>query len=324
MRTITLRPDDRPVPARAPRREGLWARLTGAFRKQEQTHSVPPASPARPTSLQAAPTRPTPLPLASGNPLPEAPPRRPAWLTALGYGAAVLTLAALLAMAFSPALRARLLTAALGGALTLQDITIEGQSITPLEDLLAAIATERGADLLSLDLVAMRERIEAVSWVKTAAIERHLPDRLHVVIEERAPAARWQQKDGSMILLDAAGVRLGAAEASHRALPRFVGAGADKAAGHGLALLAAFPPLAERTTALVRAGERRWDIILYDGTALMLPEDAQAEEALARFMDYDARHGVLDKNLSAIDLRHPDRLIVRLATDAKPTAAKKP
>ncbi|MFT5468738.1 MAG: cell division septal protein FtsQ [Verrucomicrobiales bacterium] len=45
------------------------------------------------------------------------------------------------------------------------------------------------ANIFSLDLAALQERLEAVSFIRSARIERHLPDRLFIQLEEREPIA---------------------------------------------------------------------------------------------------------------------------------------
>ncbi len=56
------------------------------------------------------------------------------------------------------------------------------------------------ADLMALDLYALRERLLAHPQVRTAVLARRLPDKLSVVLEERMPVARVrvQTPEGEM------------------------------------------------------------------------------------------------------------------------------
>src|SRR4051812_46364036 len=69
----------------------------------------------------------------------------------------------------------------------LNALTVEGRAMTSREDLMAAMDVERGAPILSIDVAQARTAIEALPWVKTAKVERRLPDTVHIMIEERTP-----------------------------------------------------------------------------------------------------------------------------------------
>jgi len=55
---------------------------------------------------------------------------------------------------------------------------------------------------------------------------------------------------------------------------------------------------------------RRWNVVMDNGAELRLPEE-NIERAWGRFADYQTRHDLLARDLRTIDLRLPDRLIVR-------------
>jgi cell division protein FtsQ len=63
--------------------------------------------------------------------------------------------------------------------------------------------------------------------------------------------------------------------------------------------------------AAVRVGERRWNLRLANGVEVRLPEEG-AEAALAELVRLDAKDNVLARDIKAIDLRFPDRFIVKL------------
>ncbi len=55
----------------------------------------------------------------------------------------------------------------------------------------------RGDSMLGFSLEAARQRIEALSWVEHAAVERRLPGTLVVNLVERRPFAIWQTRASS-------------------------------------------------------------------------------------------------------------------------------
>jgi cell division protein FtsQ len=74
--------------------------------------------------------------------------------------------------------------------------------------------------------------------------------------------------------------------------------------------------LAEKVSASVRVGDRRWNLRMSNGTDVMLPE-GHVTAALDHLMQLQREHAVLERPLAAIDLRLPDRLVLRPKADAK-------
>jgi cell division protein FtsQ len=72
--------------------------------------------------------------------------------------------------------------------------------------------------------------------------------------------------------------------------------------------------LQARVVAAVRIGERRWNLRLQSGTDVLLPEGAEAA-AVERLDSLDQAHALLDRPLQVVDMRLPDRLVVRPIPD---------
>jgi cell division protein FtsQ len=213
----------------------------------------------------------------------------------------------------------RIVSASAALGLTVQDVLVEGRSQTARDDILAALAVARGTPMLTVDPEAARARIEALPWVKTAVVERQLPDTLFVRLTERAPMALWQ-KDGAFSVVDADGRVLTRDDLSRfHDLPIVIGDDAPQNAHAILGVLAAEPDLYKHIEALTYVGARRWDVRLAGGIQVQLPE-TDAGRAWAKLADTDRREQLLARDISVVDLRLPDRLVVRLAhPPAEPT-----
>lgn len=215
-------------------------------------------------------------------------------------------------------------TAQLG--LRIAQVQVIGRVKTPEPLLRAAIGAIPGAPILAYSVQAARARIESINWVHSATVERRLPDTIVVQLVERRPFAVWQH-NGKFRLIDRDGQVVTDSDVADFAsqLPLVVGAGAPDAAAALEDALAAQPSIAARVVAAVRVGERRWNLRLKNGTDVLLPEGADVP-ALARLAALQARHALLDRPLAAIDMRLPDRLVVRLqpAHDAAPKDANQP
>jgi cell division protein FtsQ len=110
-------------------------------------------------------------------------------------------------------------------------------------------------------------------------------------------------------------VREAVARISYPDLPLLLGTGAPEAAAEGLRLLDAAPGLRPRLRALVRVGERRWDIVLDGDMTVMLPAENPLG-ALRGVMALDESLGLLSRDLVAVDLRVRERPVLRIAPGA--------
>jgi cell division protein FtsQ len=211
-------------------------------------------------------------------------------------------------------LRERLGSATASVGLRVSNIVVEGRSNTPEPLLRAALGVSKGDPILSFPLEETRARLEKLPWVEHATVERRLPGTVVLFIQERRPFAVWQRQ-GKFLLVDRAGQVVADQDvAQFRALPLIVGPGAPAAAAPMLDALADRPALQARITAVVRVGERRWNLRMDTGTDVMLPEGHEAA-ALDRLAQLQQDHAVLDRPLIAIDMRLPDRLLLRPKPD---------
>ncbi|WP_295193852.1 cell division protein FtsQ/DivIB [uncultured Brevundimonas sp.] len=202
-----------------------------------------------------------------------------------------------------------------GMGLTLKRVHITGASAEAEPAIQRALGLYSGQPITSLDLVAIRTRVQGVGWVKEARVVRLLPDTLIVEVKEHDRLAVWQEA-GQIKVIDNRGQVIDGADARrYPTLPLVVGKGADVAAGEILPLLAQRPRLMGMVDALVRVDERRWDLRLKDGSLIQLPATEQ-EAALIRLDALDQRERLLDLGFARVDLRTPDEVAVRPAGDA--------
>jgi cell division protein FtsQ len=192
----------------------------------------------------------------------------------------------------------------------LNDIFVTGRIETQQDVLLNAIKLARGESILAFDLKAAQKRVESLRWIKKATIKRMLPDTLLLEVEEHKPLALWQHK-GSFSLIGRNGeVILQKDLKKFSDLMVVVGPDAPKHALSLLKVLSTEPSLMHLVKAAVRVGGRRWNLRLKGGTDVHLPEDDTAS-AWNRLAEYEKSHQILKREIKILDLRMPDRLIVR-------------
>ena len=201
------------------------------------------------------------------------------------------------------------------------DITVEGRKRTQREDLLSVIGVEQNAPIFALDLDAIHARIEDLPWVEKAVISRRLPNLVHVRLNEREAFAFYRD-DNKLTLIDRGGVSITSHHLRQFAhLPVFSGQGATLRAADFMDLLADYPVLRNRMIAAHWTGDRRWTIQLDHGGEVHLPATG-VSAALDRLMQLESDRRILAEKNQAIDLRLPDRVLLRPREERRSTLHK--
>ncbi len=200
--------------------------------------------------------------------------------------------------------------------LMVREVAIPVGSQDLKRQILGVIDLELPVSALDTDLGLMHDQVQNLRAVKTATVRLRPDGVLEIAVVERMPDMVWRVEN-RVYLLDETGVTI--AEIPRRStradLPLVLGQGADKAVDEAAELFSIAAPFMDRVRGLVRVGERRWDVVLKGGQTIMLPE-IDAHDALRRVLEMNNTQDILDRDLSVIDLRDPDRPVLRLNDDA--------
>ena len=188
------------------------------------------------------------------------------------------------------------------------------RQLTEAEVLESAGISDRSS-LLFLDVDTVRRRLESTPWIAQATVRKFYPGRLEIAVEEREPFAIWQTA-GKLFVIAGDGAVLGPFQPERTPrLPLVVGPGAAPKARDFMAIIDRYPVVREQLRAAVLVADRRWNLKLKSGLDVRLPE-AEIGQALDKLMALDRSKKLLSRDLTAIDLRLPDRVTVRLSDDA--------
>ena len=208
------------------------------------------------------------------------------------------------------AIRERIGAVTADAGMRIREIQIKGQPATPQPRILAALGVREGAPIIGFSLEQARKNIESIPRVAHATVERLLPDTLVVTIAERRPFAVWQLHD-EFFLIDRDGKTVTDEDRSQfQQLPLIVGARAPETATTLLDALTERPAIQRYVAAAIRIGGRRWNLRLRNGGDVLLPEGHEIA-ALDRLLVLQRDNALLDRPLAAIDMRLPDKLVIR-------------
>ena len=193
-------------------------------------------------------------------------------------------------------------------------ISLTGPKEVSREKILATAGVTTRASLLFLDADAARTRLLANPWIADAAVLKLYPDRLQITITERQAFALWQ-KDGRVSVIAADGTILEPfIDDRYLGLPLVVGRGAERQADDFLpSSTASRHPL---SAARLDPGRRAALGPCSRTASTCICRRADVAQALERLVALDRDKKLLSRDITAVDLRLPDRVSVRLSDAA--------
>jgi cell division protein FtsQ len=194
-------------------------------------------------------------------------------------------------------------------------VVVNGRKQLTQDEVLGIGGISGRSSLLFLDAAAVRDRLKANPWIADATVLKLYPGRLEIDLVERSAFALWQEQGRLSVIADDGAVLEPYVSRRFLALPLVVGKGAETHARDFLALLARYPQVHDITKAAIFVGERRWNLRTKDGLDIRLPEH-DLGNALAELSRLDKDEKLFSRDIVAVDMRLPDRLVVQLSDDA--------
>jgi cell division septal protein FtsQ len=210
-------------------------------------------------------------------------------------------------------------------ALTINRISVSGNSRMSRGEVLALLEGLRGENMLTADLESWRQRLLSSPWVQDAAIRRVFPGTLAVVVSERQPLAIGRIND-DLYLIDQRGAVIDEFGPNYAELdlPIIDGLAAHASAdgmlvdemraalvGRLLGELQRRPDLARRVSQIDVTDSHDAVVILKNDTVLIRVGDEHFVERLQSYLDLaPALHDRIPE-IDYVDLRFDERVYVR-------------
>lgn len=203
------------------------------------------------------------------------------------------------------------------------DILVEGRKQADPKTILTAVGSMRGDSIFACDPEQTKDRLEKITWIQSAMVQRRLPNTIYIRLVERNPIAVWQQ-GGKRFLVDEHGAvieNFNADEFKHLLL--ISGGEAPRHAKDLLDSFRDFNEVRELVKSAVFISGRRWDLIMKNNIRIKLPE-RDIPLALKNLQRLVQDRQLEDGRLGTIDLRMPDRsfLTVQETEDDKKNKGK--
>ncbi len=193
---------------------------------------------------------------------------------------------------------------------SVENILVEGRVNSDPDILLALINIEKGDPIFSFQPNEAKNQIEKIGWIKSARVERRLPDTIYISIVERKPLALWRNKD-ALYLIDNDGEVISSSDLNKfKDLIMVSGDGSNMKASKFIALLNAEEKLKSMVNNAKLIDNRRWDLYLHGGKLIKLPENDMGL-AIKNIMFRHEQNDILNSDsVAVIDARYQGRLII--------------
>lgn len=192
----------------------------------------------------------------------------------------------------------------------LNTIILQGDKNTPLEDIGNAIGVKKGCSVFEVDVKKVKERLESHIWIKSATVERRLPDKIHIAIVERVPVAIWQFRN-KLYLVDSEGNRI--VEYKNQDfgdLLHVIGQDANVYAKTLVEDLNRYPSLASRVKSATRYGKRRWDLEIEQNITVKMPE-MKFQDAYKYLKSLYKAKKLFNQDYEILDLRDKNKYYLK-------------
>ena len=196
----------------------------------------------------------------------------------------------------------------------IDDIIITGRDKTAKQDILNALQLSRETNILNLDLRDLQQKVEQLPWVRHAVVKRRFfPNIIQIDIRERQVQSIWQL-DHKFRPIDGEGNIIEADYTPDHPILLIVGEVAPENITALMKSITDDQNIFQRIKVANYISGRRWNIVLDDvenGITVKLPEK-HIDEAWKKLLKLNTTQGLLKRKLTIIDLRFPNKVIVKL------------
>lgn len=192
---------------------------------------------------------------------------------------------------------------------TLENVLIEGQHNVSSEDILSSINADKGAAIAAINLKTLQDNLERNGWIKTAIVERRLPNTIYITILERVPIAIWQNNKQLFLIDDEGFIITNQNIGNFSNLLHVVGIDANIYANKLLEDIAHCAELSAKILSAIRYGERRWNLKLEQDIMVKMPE-ADFARAFDYLIELYKTQKLFNQHYKTIDLRDSNKYYI--------------
>lgn len=177
--------------------------------------------------------------------------------------------------------------------------------------LLTKLKSLEGSSLWSISVEEIKDKVSSISFVKSATVKAKLPNVLYISIVKRQPYALWWDYK-NFFLVDAEGIVV-SDHVTNEDRKKYMFVVGENAASNlsNIAGALTSSKINSKIVSLRFVSNRRWDIILSDGTLIKLPERNPGDAVVLFDRLLDLKLGLI-MNKTVIDMRlAPEKVFIK-------------
>ncbi|PCH81128.1 MAG: hypothetical protein COB90_05890 [Hyphomicrobiales bacterium] len=196
--------------------------------------------------------------------------------------------------------------------LEIRNVHVTGNKEVSADEIRSAISVAGYPSMVAFNAFKASEVLKSNPWIKNVSIQKIYPDYLVIQVQERKPYALWQD-DRRLVMIERSGMPIFAdIPDKYETLPLIIGGDAARRASVLVERISASPVLGPLLQSARLEGSRRWDLFLKNGIRVQLPEN-NIDEAIAVIETMHLERGLLDRDVTIVDVRISDRVRIRLS-----------
>ena len=182
-------------------------------------------------------------------------------------------------------------------------------AVSSLRDLIVPFLNQE--KLLDVDIKSMSDEISGFPWVENVAVIRDFPNVLKIIIKSKNIIA-YKSVDGEYFPINDKGDVLNIPVDYDGGLLVF-GDTAEEKLLNLLSFLKNYPDILNKVVGVQFINGLRWNLHLYslDESGLLVKLDNSYEDGIIKLAELDLLDGILSKNISEIDLRDLEKILVK-------------
>ena len=195
----------------------------------------------------------------------------------------------------------------------LETVTLSGYKNLDEDFIESKIQIPYGKSIFAVNATNLAENFNELSATEHLEVSRILPNQINIKIIERKPLAISYEERGKYKYIDEHGVKFTYGKKIDPSEENYIIVASGDAKKEKIAailkMLKANPSLAEQVQLVQKISNRRWDLKLFSGATIKLPEENFAS-VINNFMADSNRSGLLNLQPKYIDLRDEKKIYV--------------
>ena len=187
----------------------------------------------------------------------------------------------------------------------------ENMAITDIREVLDKHNLLSNPKSFSVDTELVRDDLLGIAWIKNVAVVKEYPSKLVLVIEPKKIIAYYFNNDEYYPVDDEGNIIPISVEYKSGLI--IGGDGANENLNDFLNILKKYPRIMDKVVYLQYINRLRWNLFLYavDDGILVKLDNEEMELGLQKIEQLDVSHDLLKRNISEIDIRDINKVLVK-------------